>query len=553
MSASSKKKLRKEESVVVMTEKQRDEQKENKKMKAYTVAFVTILAVIVIAALAIAGSTFVKRSGMPQKKTVAAVVDGQELNTVELSYYYTDTITAAYNNWLRSYGDNVNLYLQLMGLDISKPLDQQAYAGGDTTWADYFVDQAIEAAKSDAALCKQAESEGYSIGEEEQKMLEAQKSQMEQIIKANGFGSMKEYLRTNYGPGADETSYNAHAQRSALAASYLRSHSDNISFEQSEIDNYNKEHFEEFSSYSYASYYIPAASYLEGGVKDEEGNTTYTDEEKAAAVERAKADADSLIKVDSVEALDAAIKGLSINKENENAKSETVSNQLYTNVNEKIRGWISDSSRKSGDMTAVLSESETTDAEGNTTKNQDGYMVLMYLGSTDNMIPMSNVRHILVAYEGGTKGENGVVTYSEEEKAAAKQKAEDILNEWKSGDATEDSFSALAASKSADSGSAANGGLIEKIIPSSNLVPEFRDWAVDSQRSTGDTGIVESTYGYHVMYFVGNDSQNYREYMVEATMHQQELDKWYESLLEAIATEKKDDSYLNKSFVIKAN
>ena len=32
----------------------------------------------------------------------------------------------------------------------------------------------------------------------------------------------------------------------------------------------------------------------------------------------------------------------------------------------------------------------------------------------------------------------------------------------------------------------------------------FRDWATDSSRETGDTGVVESVFGYHVMYYVSS-------------------------------------------------
>ena len=34
------------------------------------------------------------------------------------------------------------------------------------------------------------------------------------------------------------------------------------------------------------------------------------------------------------------------------------------------------------------------------------------------------------------------------------------------------------------------------------MVEEFNDWCFDAARKPGDTGIVETPYGYHVMYFV---------------------------------------------------
>ena len=66
-----------------------------------------------------------------------------------------------------------------------------------------------------------------------------------------------------------------------------------------------------------------------------------------------------------------------------------------------------------------------------------------------------------------------------------------------------DSFAALAKEKSKDTGSAADGGLISGITSSANYVESFRNWATDSSRKVGDTGIVESEYGYHIMYYSG--------------------------------------------------
>ena len=51
----------------------------------------------------------------------------------------------------------------------------------------------------------------------------------------------------------------------------------------------------------------------------------------------------------------------------------------------------------------------------------------------------------------------------EDAKAAAKIKAEQILDDWKNGDATEDSFAELAKTYSDDTGSNTNGGLYEAV------------------------------------------------------------------------------------------
>ena len=63
------------------------------------------------------------------------------------------------------------------------------------------------------------------------------------------------------------------------------------------------------------------------------------------------------------------------------------------------------------------------------------------------------------------------------------------------------SFAVLAGQHSDDPGSAENGGLYESIYPG-QMVQPFEDWCFDESRQPGDTGIVKTEYGYHIMYFV---------------------------------------------------
>ncbi|MBQ8360155.1 MAG: peptidylprolyl isomerase [Oscillospiraceae bacterium] len=119
---------------------------------------------------------------------------------------------------------------------------------------------------------------------------------------------------------------------------------------------------------------------------------------------------------------------------------------------------------------------------------------------------ISTVRHILIAPEGGTTDEEtGTTTYTDAEWAAALTQAEKVLDEWKAGEATEESFGTLATTYTDDTGSASTGGLYEGIAPGSNYVEEFLAWAIDMNRQTGDTDIVKTEFGYHIMYFVSGE------------------------------------------------
>lgn len=124
-------------------------------------------------------------------------------------------------------------------------------------------------------------------------------------------------------------------------------------------------------------------------------------------------------------------------------------------------------------------------------------------GVEKNDSPSSiNVRHILITPEGEkvTDPETGVSAYSEEQMANARAQAQIILDAWLAGEATEDSFAALAGEHSQDPGSVNNGGLYTDVTPG-QMVPAFNDWCFDPARQIGDTGLVETNYGIHIMYF----------------------------------------------------
>ena len=116
-----------------------------------------------------------------------------------------------------------------------------------------------------------------------------------------------------------------------------------------------------------------------------------------------------------------------------------------------------------------------------------------------------DVRHILITPEstpvdGSTTGET---TISDEAWADAEAKAKEILSQYLAGDKTEDSFATLANENSQDPGSNTNGGLYTG-VSQGQMVEAFDAWCFDDGRQVGDTDIVKTSYGYHVMLYCGS-------------------------------------------------
>jgi len=179
----------------------------------------------------------------------------------------------------------------------------------------------------------------------------------------------------------------------------------------------------------------------------------------------------------------------------------------------------------------------------------DGYTIVLFTERDDNEVKMANVRHILVKFQGGTKDKDGNVTYSDEEKKTAKEEAEKLLKQWQEGKADEESFGELANKESDDqNGKVTNGGLYEDIYPG-QMVKAFEEWCFAEGRKTGDTGIVETEYGYHVMFYSSTDELTYRDFMIKEEMTNNDVSEWYEGIIEATTVVEGDSSKINKGLV----
>lgn len=518
MSASSKKKLRNQEAAAKNTEKQLAAQKEEKKLKLYTAAFVAVLAVIVVIAGWVGISRAVANSGSAERSTVAVTIGDHKISNAELSYYYIDAINSFYSN----YGS----YIALTGLDPTKPLDEQVQdEETGTTWADYFIDLAKQNARTAYAVADEAAANGYVLSDASKNEVKQTLANMSAYAKVYGYSNGAGYLKALYGNGATEKTLQEYFERSLLVSEYYNFKQNGLVFSAEDMKAVEAEHPGEFDAFTYYQYYVSTTSF--------EGDNALAQAEEAAK---------SLTECATVEEFEAAVKALPFNADKE-VSAAAYDGKLLSACNGLLKDWLADAARKEGDTTYVPS----VYGEGDPT----GYYAAFFVSRSDNQLPLVNVRHILVNYQGGTT-EDGVTTYSDEEKAAAKAAAEELLAQWKAGEATDESFAALAHDNTDDPGSAENGGLYENVYPG-QMVVNFNDWCFDSSRKPGDTGIVESNYGYHVMYFVGNAEQTYREHLIRSELETDTMNQWYSDLVEAVPVVDGAAKYLRTGLVLSGN
>ena len=138
-----------------------------------------------------------------------------------------------------------------------------------------------------------------------------------------------------------------------------------------------------------------------------------------------------------------------------------------------------------------------------------------------------DVRHVLVMPEGADSNIRSE-TFPEEAWETAKAEAEQLLADWEQGDKSEESFAQLAMDHS-DDGSASTGGLFTNVAKG-QMVEAFETWCFDESRKPGDYGMVETEFGYHLMFFV--DSRPVWKEYVESDMMNQRANELLEGILE---------------------
>lgn len=114
-----------------------------------------------------------------------------------------------------------------------------------------------------------------------------------------------------------------------------------------------------------------------------------------------------------------------------------------------------------------------------------------------------DIRHILLVPEGASVAADGTVTCDDDSWTECEAQAAELLEGWLDGDATEAAFGALANEYSQDPGSAPSGGSYSQ-LREGQLTQVLDRWCFDALRQEGDTAILRSDYGCHIVYFSGS-------------------------------------------------
>ena len=451
--------------------KKTTEQKQPSMALYAVVGAICAVAVVVVLVL---------NSGMLQRSMTAVSVNGTEYSAADMQYYYNMVANQEYTT-SRTYA----MYGMEYDFDYTvKPEDQIYDEATGQTWDDYFMEQATKYVTGVTALCDKAVAEGHVLSADGQAMIQSMKTSLETAW-VGQYKSMDDFIRSNYGPYMTYDRFMELVEREVLASDFGNQYRNGLSYTDAQREDYYNEHQDELDSFTMTQFVLRATV---------DASQEMTEEEKVAALEQAKQEK---------AALAAEIQKRLETGEDAQALVEEYGDELYSSQVNAYRtassiaassyaDWALDAARKDGDVTLAEYDSGTSYM----------YYVAQFGQRFRDDTNTANVRHILVGAEGDQNP-------TEEQYEAAKEKAQALLDLWETAGADEEAFIALVSGNTADSSSAAKGGLIEHVGPSSNFVQTFTDWAMAPGRKSGDTGLVKNTgssiKGWHVMYYVGDD------------------------------------------------
>lgn len=474
--------------------------KNPKAAKAKRVAAKVIGIVLAVAIVLGAAYAVLNFFGVPQKVLTAATIGDEKVSVAKYNFYYMDlymSVQQTSSQYDSQYGDGYGaMYTgydsSLTPMEQEYPEELEGYEGeGNPTWADYFRINTLNSLQSYLAYADMAREAGLTLTEDEQAEIDEQIESLRSTAESNDY-SLNRWLTRLYGKGVNEDLLREVLEERYLASNYAQQKSEELTDAVTD-DEINAEYTENIADYAELSVSLFTVSADTSSISEDA-----TEEEQEAARTEAMAEAKSEADRYAAQVTDAATLLEQAQAYNSTAtesgvtQTDVTASTLESSYGTNVRDWVLADGRAVGDVGVVESD--------------NGYTVIYMaeLPHQDTTKPV-DVRHILIQFETETDDEGNTVELTDEQKATYYTQAEEIYQQFQE-NPTEENFATLANENSDDPGSNENGGLYEDVQPG-EMVEAFDNWIFDPARKPGDSGIVETEIGYHIMYYVGNDNE----------------------------------------------
>ncbi len=425
------------------------------------------VAVVLVAALVIGLVVYnsLSTSGFITRRQVAAATENYTVTGSMLTYFFH----ANYNqnaSSMTAYGLNPNVSLK------SQVFEQST----GTTWFDYFASMTISYVQELLAMCEAAHANGVALEEADYAVVEENMTAMRTAAESYGY-SMENYLLAMFGSVVNEDDVRACLEMNTLALKYYRQYSDSLEYGLEDYEEYYNANKTAYDCVDVITYTVKNSDLIE---TDEAGNPigNITD-----ATAKAKEQADLIAAAKTEEEFVAAVKNYLMTTPNL-SKTEEEADEIIAKCYQT--GMTATKGNAASDWAFTAEAGDTTVVNAAASSSYDVYYMLKPSYRDDSAT--RNVRHILLTVEA-----NG---------DEAEAKAQSVYAMWEESGFNMDTFTTLCAQYSEDPGSQTTGGVYENVARG-EMITEFNDWLFDEARVEGDKGLVETAYGWHIMYYDG--------------------------------------------------
>lgn len=497
------------------------------KKVANKVISIVLCAVIVLGVVAFSLNYY---GALQRVIKIGGVGSDQSVSIAEYEYYYM----RAYNQ-VRYQAQYYQYYYQTSnGYDLSLTPEEQTQTtkdadGNEITWVEKLHEDTLEIIQLHKAYYNEALKMGLKLTKADEAFIDKQIEDLRDEAKSAGSNSsnsdsenkvtysLNAYLRKVYGGSINERFLRKQLKIQVLAQKYLTERTNEIAkdYEQKDID---AEYKKDTTAYDFVTFRAYTFKTTELTKEDKETDDALKARQAKANAEVKKNANDFYNAVTNDATFTAKAKELNKDTADYNVDKETKYSMLKSTAqstfSEDAAKWLFDSSTKVGSKKLFSDE-------------ENGKYIVVLALSKPHQEQTVTARHILFQ----TKDQSSGNDLSEEEIAKKKTQAEDVLKKFNEGDKTEDSFAALANEYNEDTGSSSNGGLYEHIYPG-QMVTEFNDWVFDANRKAGDVELVETDYGYHIIYFVAKDGKDYYDSAIRSSKANKDIETETKALQE---------------------
>ncbi len=426
-----------------------------------------ITGIVVVVLLACFVASFPIRSWLTLNGTYIKVGD-EKVTQVEFDYYYN----LAKSNYLAQN----RFMLAYMGVDTSRDISRQMYSE-DMTFQDHFEELAVDSIIQNRALRAEAKAAGfeYDASSDYEEFMDS----LKEAAKAAG-QSENDFIRENLGKYATASRLKNIMMKNLESSAYYESVAEAKMPGDEEAVAYYEENKDTYDSVDYRITVVKAelpteptdlADPVDETEPEAESDAEGSDAEGSDTEEEAYQPSEAEIEFAMKNAKAEADKALKTVKKDGELKENVQRSGVYGDVRE----WLFDSERKAGDTTIIENSSSHL------------YNVIAFEKRYLDEAPTYDIRAIVLKDGDG----------------------EAVLEEWKSGAATEESFAQLADQYNTAEVSAEEGGYFEALAASS-ISDELAEWLRDSARVAGDTAVIspEAEELTYVLYYIGtNDAE----------------------------------------------